>query len=314
MSDPLELRYSHTVNAPRDLVFETWTRADHLDRWWGPRGFTTTTESMDVRVGGEWRFQMHHPVHGQFPNRIRYTEIVPSERLEYEHDAGVDNDPEGFHVTVTFTSVGGQTTVTMRTRLGSIEAVERAKSFGAEDGGNETLARMGEHLDAAAEGDLVLVRTIRAPRSLVWTSWTEAAHLQRWWGPAGLETRFVHLDLRPGGTCLFSMTGPPGSMMEGTSWGRFVYSEIVPEERIVWRHGFSDANGGSGRHPMAPEFPETLLLCATFTDCPEGTTLTLRGRPLGANDDELAMFAASMEGMHAGFGANFDLLDSQLSL
>jgi len=48
-------------DAPRELVWEAWTNAKHVVNWWGPRGFTTTIEVMDVRPGGEWRLIMHGP-------------------------------------------------------------------------------------------------------------------------------------------------------------------------------------------------------------------------------------------------------------
>src|SRR5438034_6649211 len=55
----LEIVISRVIGAPRELVFEAFTRVRHLSRWWGPEGFTTTTRSFEFRVGGEWDFVMH---------------------------------------------------------------------------------------------------------------------------------------------------------------------------------------------------------------------------------------------------------------
>jgi Activator of Hsp90 ATPase homolog 1-like protein len=45
-----EIVVSRVINAPRELVFDAWTDAKHISYWWGPRGFTTTTHSMDVAL------------------------------------------------------------------------------------------------------------------------------------------------------------------------------------------------------------------------------------------------------------------------
>ena len=50
-----EIVISRVIGAPRELVFEAFTRVEHLSRWWGPEGFTTTTRSFEFRVGGRLR-------------------------------------------------------------------------------------------------------------------------------------------------------------------------------------------------------------------------------------------------------------------
>src|SRR5829696_8232242 len=44
-----EIVISRVIGAPRELVFEAFTRVRHLSRWWGPEGFTTTTRSFESR-------------------------------------------------------------------------------------------------------------------------------------------------------------------------------------------------------------------------------------------------------------------------
>ncbi len=53
-----ELLITRVFDAPRELVFKTWTEPEHLIRWRGPKGFTTTVISMDLRPGGAYRFHM----------------------------------------------------------------------------------------------------------------------------------------------------------------------------------------------------------------------------------------------------------------
>lgn len=141
-----EIVITRVVDAPRERVFEAFTTPEQVSQWWGPNGFTTTTHEMDARPGGIWRFIMHGPNGTDYPNRIQYIEVVPPERLVYDHDDDVDNDPHGFHVTVTFDQEGAGTRITMRTLLGSAEERKRVEEFGAIEGGNQTLARLAEFL------------------------------------------------------------------------------------------------------------------------------------------------------------------------
>ena len=53
-------------------------RSRSCEWWGGPRGFTTTTHEIDVRVGGTWRFNMHGPDGVDYPNVVVYREIVPA--------------------------------------------------------------------------------------------------------------------------------------------------------------------------------------------------------------------------------------------
>jgi len=79
--------------APRELVFSAWTRAEHLAQWWGPTGFSTTTMSFDFRQGGTWRFVMHGPDGRDYQNRVTFDEIVPPQRIVYWHGGGDDVEP-----------------------------------------------------------------------------------------------------------------------------------------------------------------------------------------------------------------------------
>lgn len=142
-----EIVLSRTFTAPRALVFEAYTDPQHLPKWWGPRGFTITTRSIDVRVGGAWVFVMHGPDGTDWPNRIVYREIARDERLVWEHDDGRDEDPHRFHVTVTFEEpAGGKTKVTQRMLLATPEQRAYVVGFGAIELGNQTLEKLGEHL------------------------------------------------------------------------------------------------------------------------------------------------------------------------
>ena len=137
------------IDAPRELVFDAFTNPDHLARWWGPDGFTTTTHAFDMRPGGEWRFTMHGPDGRDYENHIAYDEIVRPERIAYTH--GGDNGAVQFQSTVTFEDLGGKTRLTMRGVFASKERRDWVEeNYGAVEGAKQTLARLDEFLTGNA--------------------------------------------------------------------------------------------------------------------------------------------------------------------
>ena len=55
------LNITRVFDAPRSLVFKAWTESEHMARWWGPRGFTSTVLKNDPRPGGAYRIHMRGP-------------------------------------------------------------------------------------------------------------------------------------------------------------------------------------------------------------------------------------------------------------
>jgi len=131
------------ISAPRELVFRAWTDPRHLERWFGPYGFTTTTRVFEFRPGGVWEFEMHGPDGTVFPNLIEWVEIVPPELLRYRQQGGRDDDQNAFETTVTFADRDGATELTLRTIFRTKAQRDYvAENYGAVEGAIETLARL----------------------------------------------------------------------------------------------------------------------------------------------------------------------------
>ncbi|NUM55835.1 MAG: SRPBCC domain-containing protein [Candidatus Hydrogenedentes bacterium] len=145
-----EMVIERLVDAPRELVFRAFTEPEHVKHWWGPNGFTNTIHEMDVRPGGVWRFIMHGPDGTDYPNKIVYVEVLPPERLVYEHSGDRPDGPVLFRSTVTLDDAGGKTKVTLRALFPSADEFRRAKEFGAAEGGQQTLARLAEYVKTMA--------------------------------------------------------------------------------------------------------------------------------------------------------------------
>ena len=141
-----EIVVTRVYDAPRGLVFDAFTDPKHISQWWGPRGFTTTTHSMDFRVDGEWRYTMHGPDGTDYKNLVVYHEIERPERLVYTHGSEMRGEAGEFHVTITLFDQGGKTRLTMHSVFASPAELERVKKFGAVEGGKQTLDRLAELL------------------------------------------------------------------------------------------------------------------------------------------------------------------------
>jgi uncharacterized protein YndB with AHSA1/START domain len=70
-----EIVSSRIVTFSQELVFKAWTDPEHLQKWWGPKGFTNTFEEFDFRPGGRWKFVMHAPEQGNFQNECEFVKI-----------------------------------------------------------------------------------------------------------------------------------------------------------------------------------------------------------------------------------------------
>jgi uncharacterized protein YndB with AHSA1/START domain len=158
--------------------------------------------------------------------------------------------------------------------------------------------------------DFVISRTFEAPRDLVWKAFTEADRLKQWFGPKGFGREVSKLDFRVGGTYHYSLRVPDGSLM----WGKWVFREIDPKNRIVVISGFSDEKGGITRHPMAPAWPLEMLSTFTFEDDGPGKTkVTVRWAPYQATAVEIAAFEAGRPSMTQGWGGTMELLEEYLA-
>ncbi len=105
-------------DAPRELVWRTWTDPDLLPRWYGPR-VDTVIHKLDLKPGGLWLVEMKWDGNSNF-QRVEYTEVTPPERLVWLH-ASADAEwnvavnpmmpdwPRVLLTTVTFDEVGGKT-------------------------------------------------------------------------------------------------------------------------------------------------------------------------------------------------------------
>ncbi|RYG54769.1 SRPBCC domain-containing protein [bacterium] len=153
-----------------------------------------------------------------------------------------------------------------------------------------------------------ITRVFDAPRDLVWKAYSEAERLAHWWGPKDFPTKVVSLDFREGGMFHYSMQ-TPGSEM----WGKFVYREIVPKERIVFVISFADAEANTVRAPFDPNWPLENLSTVTFAEEDGKTRLTIEGTAINVTAEEIESFKKGRAGMIAGTNLTLDQLVEYLA-
>ncbi len=143
-SENRELIIERVLNAPQQLVWDAWTQAGHLAKWYGPNGFTITTHSIDLSEGGVWKYVMHGPDGRDYANKIEFLEVVKPEKLVYKHSDDDPNlEPVSFSTTVTFEKMGQQTKVTMHSVFGSAEElINVSRVYNAVEGGHQTIGRL----------------------------------------------------------------------------------------------------------------------------------------------------------------------------
>jgi uncharacterized protein YndB with AHSA1/START domain len=135
---------SRYFDAPRPLVFEAWTRQEHLEKWSAPRGFTIPRAHGEVRPGGSWGCLMIAPDGSKHEVTGIYREVVENELLVMTHGWLEDDGSRPWETTVTvrFADEGKGTRLTLEQAI--FKSVE---SRDGHDGGwSQCLDKLGELL------------------------------------------------------------------------------------------------------------------------------------------------------------------------
>lgn len=139
-----ELLLTRTLNAPIALVWEVWTNAEHIAKWWGPNGFTNTITTMDMQPGGEWNLVMHGPDGTDYKNKSIFMEVIRHKKIVYEHDSS----PK-FTATITFEEQGEQTFLTWHMLFETREQfIQVVKTFKADVGLRQNIEKLEAYLTA----------------------------------------------------------------------------------------------------------------------------------------------------------------------
>jgi uncharacterized protein YndB with AHSA1/START domain len=112
-----------------------------------------------------------------------------------------------------------------------------------------------------APNEILIQRTVKAPRHLVWAAMTDPAQVTQWWGPTGFTTTIHAMDVRVDGIWSHTMHGPDGTDYPNKS----KFREVLAPERLVFTQG-----GGK-----APGRGASFLATWSFDEVPGGTLVTI---------------------------------------
>lgn len=121
---------SRILKAPITEVFDACANPQKIVRWWGPNGFTLTTESIDLNEGGHWRFVFHGPDGREYQVHLVFLKIARPQLFVVDHLS----NPK-YHGMAAFTDLGDRTHVSMVWTFKNVEIFEKIKDAVA--AGNE---------------------------------------------------------------------------------------------------------------------------------------------------------------------------------
>lgn len=302
-----ELHIKRIYDAPLTVVWDAWTDPEQVAQWWGPRGFSITTHSKDLKTGGHWHYTMHGPDGTDYPNKTTYLEVEKYKRLVYDHGAN-DTQPALFRVQVIFTEQDNQTHMDMTMMVDSPEAMQQIKKIIKEANGNSTWDRLGEYVEKETKGTekFIINRSFDVDIHTMFEAWTDPVQIVAWSGPVGTQMEYIKVDIQSGGKAFYRM--PFGEI---TIYGNVEYLEVTPPKRLVYVQQFADENGNPGRHPMAPTWPQSMLTTVSFhSEGPQQTRVTLEWEVSGDwSSEEMATFLNGKSGMTQGWSGSFDKLE-----
>jgi uncharacterized protein YndB with AHSA1/START domain len=144
-----EVRLTRVFDAPRQLVWQAFTKPELMKRWFGPRGWSMVECTIDLRVGGGWRFVLQGPDGRKMGMRGAYREIKAPERSV--HVETYDDYPGESIVTAVFTEKGGKTTLEATVEYPSKEVRDAVIQSGMEHGAAESYDKLAELLAETAK-------------------------------------------------------------------------------------------------------------------------------------------------------------------
>jgi uncharacterized protein YndB with AHSA1/START domain len=236
---------SRTFPAARKLVFEAWSSADHLKRWFCPAGFTVPEARIEFRVGGAFDICMRSPDGHDHWTKGHYVEIVPNTRLVIDMSPAVGNGEPLFqaHTVVNFADRGDGTQLDITQTYTILDPAAESMIGGAAQGWSQTLDRLEQEVartqGSAATARCVvhatfcIERTYDAARSQVYRALIDPAAKSKWFtGGAGYTVLLREMDVRPGGREQLKGRWESGVV---TNFEAF-YHDVVPDERLVYSY------------------------------------------------------------------------------
>lgn len=276
------LHFTRVFDAPKALMWDIWTKPEHMRRWWAPHHFTVPYVEFETKPGAPLRIDFRAPSGHIFANYGEVKEVVPTDRLVFTTEYREKGKLLVVSLTtVTFHAEGKATRLEIDARVTFAEPEAKESLDGMEQGWSEQLEKLELEAVHAAGGDerklaiacpsgspnILMQRLLDGPPELVWKCMTEPEHFARWWGPRSHVNEVIQFDLRVGGRWRVVQHDPKGNKFVFHG----VFKELSPPHRLAWTLGMEgmtmkgveavetyileDAGNGRTRHTTISAFP-----------------------------------------------------------
>jgi uncharacterized protein YndB with AHSA1/START domain len=243
-----DLVVERVFDAPRERVFEVFTKPEHVQKWWGPKFVGNPVAEFDARPGGKM-FIGERDASGavlylagtvreiERPSRVVFAFHYANEKRERISPPDRSGLPKTWAdeivTIVTLAAEGSRTRVTITTHLSDEMLVWGGR---AREGWAQTLDKIGyaiaDDMTVAPQGEreIVITRSFDAPRALVYKALTDPEHVKKWWGPRQYGAVSATGEFRAGGRYRYAQNGPNGEVafsgeIREASPARMVYTE-----------------------------------------------------------------------------------------
>jgi len=241
-----EIVFKRVFDAPRELVFKSWTEPKRLAKWWGPKGFTNPVCEVDAKPGGSILIHMCGPDGSVYPMTGVFHEINAPERLVFA--SAVPDGKGGNHLevlnTVTFAEQSGRTTITLQAKIISSTAQGDIFLEGMEEGWTQSLERLAGYVTKPDQSLLVVVtHKFSASAEQVFDAWLDSKMIGLWmFGPKLRDEEILHLNVDPrvGGSFSF-LVKREGKEIDHIG----EYIEMERPHRLVFTWGIKDFGASS---------------------------------------------------------------------
>jgi len=248
MDQPPPLRLSRTFHASRETVFNAWSTAEHVKRWFSPETYTVPEANVEMRTGGTFDVCMRSPSGQEHWTRGTFVEVTPHTRLVIDmHATGASGEPLfRAYTEVDFSDVLGGTRMDVVQTYTFIDpSIAAPMVAGAPEGWRTTLDKLEKEIVRMSGGKETgvrsvvhatfhLERTYDAPAARVWKALTDEAAKQKWFAGTLGEWDLLerHMDVRSGGRERLKGRWKSGVVTTFDA----AYHDVIPNERLVYTY------------------------------------------------------------------------------
>lgn len=151
--DDNQLLINKEFNANQQLIWDCYTKAEHLEQWFAPKPWVAKTKSMDFREGGYWLYAMCGPNGEEHWGKMKYTTVNPIDSYEgvdvfCDAEGNVNTDLPRQIWQVTFSENEGKILVSTVITYKTLKDLETILQMGMKEGLTMTLDYLDEYVES----------------------------------------------------------------------------------------------------------------------------------------------------------------------